>query len=298
MQLSGVHLLLTYRCTLECEHCFVWGSPWQSGTLSLPQIDEILGQAAELGTVESIYFEGGEPFLYYATLLEGARHTIARGFTVGIVSNGYWATTPEDALACLRPFAGLLSDLSISSDLYHWSDPQSQRARNVRAAAAQLGIPIGEISIAQPETVEAGSVQGQLPAGESRVMYRGRAAANLAGRAAQQPPERFDACLSEDLSDPRRIHVDPFGYVHICQGLAIGNLFRTPLIEICDRYDPDRHAIAGPLLRGGPLELARTYDVPLAGTYADACHLCDAVRRQLRGRFPDVLAPEQMYGVA
>jgi hypothetical protein len=129
-------------------------------------------------------------------------------------------------------------------------------------------------------------------------LYRGRAAANLAARAAQQPPERFDACIYEDLSDPGRIHVDPFGYVHICQGIAIGNLFRTPLIEICDRYDPDRHVIAGPLLRGGPLELARTYDVPLAGTYADACHLCDTVRRQLRARFPDALAPEQMYSVS
>ena len=38
MKLSGLHLLLTYQCTFECDHCFVWGSPWQTGTLTLEQI--------------------------------------------------------------------------------------------------------------------------------------------------------------------------------------------------------------------------------------------------------------------
>ena len=45
MHLSSLHILLTYQCTLECDHCFVWGSPWQSGTLTLPRIREILRQA-------------------------------------------------------------------------------------------------------------------------------------------------------------------------------------------------------------------------------------------------------------
>ncbi|HEX9014236.1 MAG TPA: hypothetical protein VF813_11990, partial [Anaerolineaceae bacterium] len=63
MILNSLHLLLTYQCTLECEHCFVWGSPRQTGTMTLPQIRQLLVQAQELGTVTSIYFEGGEPFL-------------------------------------------------------------------------------------------------------------------------------------------------------------------------------------------------------------------------------------------
>ena len=71
MKLSGVHLLLTYSCNLECEHCFVWGSPWQEGAMKLSSVNEIIRQAVELGTVEWIYFEGGEPFLHYAVLLAG-----------------------------------------------------------------------------------------------------------------------------------------------------------------------------------------------------------------------------------
>ena len=40
MELTGLHLLLTYQCNLECDHCFVWGSPWQSGTMTLQNVRE------------------------------------------------------------------------------------------------------------------------------------------------------------------------------------------------------------------------------------------------------------------
>ncbi len=63
MKLSGLHLLMTYQCNLECDHCFVWGSPWQTGTLTLENIRHILEQAKDIETIKSIYFEGGEPFL-------------------------------------------------------------------------------------------------------------------------------------------------------------------------------------------------------------------------------------------
>ena len=89
MKLTGLHLLLTYQCTFECDHCFLWGSPWAKGTMTLAQIQEILVAARSLGTVQSIYFEGGEPFMYYATLLQGARLAHQMGFSVGAVSNAH-----------------------------------------------------------------------------------------------------------------------------------------------------------------------------------------------------------------
>jgi len=30
MKLSSLHVLLTYQCNYECDHCFVWGSPRQA----------------------------------------------------------------------------------------------------------------------------------------------------------------------------------------------------------------------------------------------------------------------------
>ena len=297
MTLSGLHLLLTYKCTLECDHCFVWGSPFQEGTMTLQTIAEILRQGKDLGTVESVYFEGGEPFLYYPILVDAVKKAAQMGFDVGIVTNAYWATSVEDACEWLRPFAGLVGDLSISSDPYHGDDESSLQAGYGRVAAGRLGIPTGVISIAQPEVQDTPETVGQLREAENAVMYRGRAAEKVAPRAPKQGWERFTECSHEDLRDPDRVHIDPLGYVHICQGLSIGNLFQSPLRELCARYDPDSHPIVGPLLNGGPAQLVRQYGLSHAETYADACHLCYEARLALRGRSPESLSPDQMYGL-
>jgi hypothetical protein len=178
--LSGLHLLLTYACNYECDHCFVWGSPSQSGTMTIETIEHILAEAEALGTIEWIYFEGGEAFLYYQVLRSGILKAKERGFKVGIVTNAYWATADTDAVEWLQPLAGSVDDLSISSDAYHGSDTGSNHPEIARRAARQLGIPVDFISVAEPEAADVPGAAGKLPAGESAVLYRGRAAALLA----------------------------------------------------------------------------------------------------------------------
>jgi len=298
MELNGLHILLTYQCTFECDHCFVWGGPAQSGTLTIKQLKHILDQARAVGTIDWIYFEGGEPFLYYATLVKSVQIARWMGFHTGIVSNAYWAVSVEDALLWLEPFVGQIEDLSVSSDLYHYDEEQSQQVQNAITAANQYKIPIGTISVAQPEAACAALVVGKLPEGASGVMYRGRAACKLVSLAPHQPWEGFTTCPHEDLHEPGRCHLDPLGNLHICQGISLGNIFQTPLKEICERYDPEAHPITGPLLAGGPVALVQEYNLPHEETYADACHLCYEARLILRERFPDILLPDQMYGVS
>ncbi|MBT8093057.1 MAG: 4Fe-4S cluster-binding domain-containing protein [Gammaproteobacteria bacterium] len=294
--LSGLHLLLTYECNFECDHCFVWGAPSQSGTMTGESIDHILAEAAAPGTIEWIYFEGGEAFLYYETLRRGVLKAKERGFNVGIVTNAYWATSDADALRCLQPLAGLIDDLSISSDVYHGGPEGSEYPEIARNAARKLGMPVDFISVAKPEAAGVRGAAGKLPAGESAVLYRGRAAELLAPRVDTECWERFTECPWEDLRHPERLHVDPFGYLHVCQGISIGNMFERPLADIMADYDPVMHPIVGPLLAGGPAEIVRRYELAHESGYADHCHLCYAMRCALRERFADVLAPHQMYG--
>ena len=62
-------------------------------------------------------------------------------------------------------------------------------------------------------------------------------------------------------------------------------------------YNPAQHPIVGPLLADGPRGLVKRYDLDSCRhAYADACQLCYTARDQLRDRFPDLLAPPQMYG--
>lgn len=296
MKLEGLHILLTYQCTYECDHCFVWGSPRQMGTLTFEQIEQILAQADEAG-VTSVYFEGGEPFLYYAILVQAVRKAADMGFSVGIVSNAYWANSVADAEEWLRPFVGRLADFTVSSDLFHCSEALGEHPQNALVAAKWLNIPTGMISIGQPGS-DAQQTQSQIE-DEGAVMYRGRAVEKLAPRATSYPWEGFDSCPHEDLREPGRVHLDPLGNIHICQGISLGNVFETPLKEICEKYDADAHPICGPLLDGGPAALAAEYNPPHASrfAYADACHLCYEARTRLRPRFPQYLNPDQMYGV-
>jgi hypothetical protein len=296
IKLNGIHLLVSYQCTFECDHCFVWGSPWQTGTMTLATIHNILHQAKDTSSVEWIYFEGGEPFLYYQTMLAGINEAIELGFKVGIVTNTYWATSEEDAYLWLSPLVGKVQDLTISSDLFHFSAKVSQQSKYVTRAATQLNIPLGIICIEQPEIKGVSSV-GQIPPEAASLMYRGRATEKLASKTILYSSVMFSKCPHENLIDPERVHIDPFGNMHICQGLSIGNIFTASINNICELFDPYSHPIIGALLEGGPNNLLRKYHIPNKGRYADACHVCYKARKSLRTQFPDILGPDQMYGI-
>jgi hypothetical protein len=184
------------------------------------------------------------------------------GFSVGIVTNGYWATELVDALEWLRPFAGLVQDLSVSSDRLHWSEALSRQAEVTTCAAKELGIPLGIISIARPESANAPSAVGVLPPSESRITHRGRAAETLVDDSSKTLWTEFAECPFEDLRDPGRLHIDPLGNVHVCQGISMGSVFRQSLIEMIERYEADivagRHPIVSPLLSGGPARARQT----------------------------------------
>lgn len=276
----------------------MWGSPWQSGTFTIHQLEQVFAQAKESPTIKEIYFEGGEPFLYYPTLLWGVHRAHALGFEVGVVSNAYWATSREDALVALRPLAGMLTNLTVSSDLYHYNEQISEQSRHAEWAAGELAIPTGMIQIAGVEVQCQEYTTGVLPDGQSGIMYRGRASEKLVEKAILKSRDSFNTCPYEDLCDPGRVHLDPFGNLHICQGIVIGNLFEKHLTAICQEYDPQVHPVVAPLLSGGPRELANCYGVETEENYADACHMCYMVRKALRSLFPAELAPDQMYGVS
>jgi MoaA/NifB/PqqE/SkfB family radical SAM enzyme len=297
VSLTGLHLLLTYQCNYECDHCFTWGSPSQTGVMTLAQVRDIYRQGKELGTIEQIYLEGGEPFLYYPIMVKAAQEAAEQGFRVGIVTNDYWATSVEDATEWLQPLAGIVQDLSISTDLFHYDEVLSARARHALAAAEELSIPTSTLICEVPEGTAGSPTQQQgEPIESGDIMFKGRAAVKLVAEVTRKPWSEFVECPYEKLDDPGRVHVDPLGNLHLCQGLSMGNLFKQSLTEIVDSYNPQTHPVVGPLLEGGPAALVQRYGLPHEETYVDACHLCYTTRDALRERFPEALGPGQMYG--
>jgi len=295
MTLTGIHLLLTYKCDSECEHCFLWCSPGSEGTMTVRQIERILRQAKQLPSVDTVYFEGGEPFLFYPVLQKGVQMARKMGFAVGIVSNAYWATDVEDAAEWLRPFARYgISDLSLSSDEHHGEDESRTRSDKALRAARRLGMPASVIRVRGIRFYSCAS-PGKTEGGE--IYFRGRAAVNLAPKAVGRPWRSLDSC-PEEPPNISRVHVDAFGNVQFCQGITIGNLWRRPLKDIFRRFDPGLHPIVGPLAREGPVAMARELGMRPKRAYADPCHMCYDIRCRLRkrNRYPDILRPDQAYG--
>jgi hypothetical protein len=299
MQLHGLHILLTYTCNYECDHCFVWGSPGQSGTFSLSHLEDVLRQARDVESIQEIYFEGGEAFLYYPILVEAVGRAKQHGFQTGVVTNGYWATGLDEACTWLQPLADSgLDRLEISCDQYHGNPVQAPTLHPALQAADRLGLDLKTIVVDPPTGYrDPGEALPGLPLTGGGVMFRGRAVEKLAPKAATQPWTGLTSCPYEDLTQPGRLHVDPLGYLHLCQGLLVGNLFVRPLAEILSNFDPYSHPIAGPLLEGGPRQLVETYALDHEAEYVDACHLCYTARQALRQQFPLLLGPDQMYGL-
>jgi hypothetical protein len=265
--------------------------------MRISDLRQILNEANRIGNIGGICFEGGEPFLYYQTMLWGLRAARDYNFRRLIVTNAYWATSVEDAREWLIPISEIgIHDLAISDDAYHYGETEENLAKNAYEAAKTLNLPVGKITIEDPrKSLDRVEWKGKPVVG-GRIQFKGRAVEKLAEGMSTKPWTEFYKCSGEDFTNQGRVHIDPFGYVHVCQGITIGNMKHTPLAELITRFDPEEHPICAPILEGGPAELARKYGIEHEEEYIDECHLCYSIRSKLRRRFPNILAPDQVYG--
>lgn len=298
MNLKSIHILLTYRCNFECDHCFLYCSPRSSGTFTISQIKELLNQVKDVPTINSIGFEGGEPFLYYPVLVEAVRLCSEQGLPTSIQTNNFWATTREDALLWLKPLDKVgLNSIDISQDEFHHGKEPSPSVENAMAAAQSLNIKVKTLCIKPPEVSLDEDIEKGEPIYLGGPKLRGRAIDKLVEELPTKDHREFKECPYEDLQNPSRVHLDAYGNLHLCQGLSMGNIWEQPLIEILNRYDPGHHPITGPLLEGGPANLAKIYGIEHDSDSVDACHFCSRTCLSLIDRFPKYLTPKQVYGL-
>lgn len=148
-----LHLL--GRCNLECDHCYMNGSPRRTERLELDTVLRAIGECPSLG-VGSISLTGGEPLLYpeLDRVVEAA--AALAGVTVTLCTNGTLLT--ERRAASFRQ-AGLRLNVSIDGrpdfhDRFRkLPGAFADSERGVRTAV-QFGIPVTVISSISRDNLE------------------------------------------------------------------------------------------------------------------------------------------------
>lgn len=306
MFLSGLHLLLTYKCNARCQHCFLNASPENSEVMAGEAAFKHIQEAHQIG-VNHIFIEGGEPFLFPKLLPTIISKASELGFWVGLLTNGFWATSTSKARQTLQPLAAAgLNSLSISTDGFHQSYVPLNYALTAAKVASELGLEadlmvcqdlVSANSESQSLVVSASKAE-KVPVYTGKVVCRGRAVLSKLCSSGSYNWAQLTTCR-EKLQTPGRVHIGPKGEIHLCQGLLMGeNALSASLSSIFAAYKPANHPLVNALLKGGPAELARlaaNYGFKPEACYVDDCHLCYEVRRWLQPYFPQFIGPANIY---
>jgi len=294
--MKAIHILLTYTCNFSCDHCFLYCGPERNETFTLACLNELLKEAQKIESIDTIGFEGGESFLYFPLLLEGIKKANRLGYITNTQTNCYWARTTDDAMLWLKLLkdAGM-NTIEVSDDSFHHGDEKETHADMARQAAIQLKLDVNSICIQSPETKAGSHDEKGQPIYAGGPKLRGRAVEKLAPDLPVRSFSKFTECPFERLDNPMRVHIDPLGNVHICQGLLIGNMFKTPLSKIIREYHVESHPVCGPLFKGGPVNLAKEANLTHQVSYVDACHFCSDLCSQLLDTHPEYIGPSFIF---
>src|SRR5690242_4096278 len=95
-------VLASYNCTAACKHCCFDSHPGIKDRLSLDEIIKFIDDAKSLETIKLVAFSGGECFLLGNDLDIAVEHASNLRLATRCVTNGYWATSEDDAFTRLE----------------------------------------------------------------------------------------------------------------------------------------------------------------------------------------------------
>jgi hypothetical protein len=305
--ISRVVFSVTYDCPISCKYCVTESGPWNGPALDAPFMSRVIDQALELGSLIVVVFTGGEPLLKLRDVMETIRYAQQHRLWTRIVTNSFWAATPDIALQILGDLkqAGL-SEINLSCDDLHQEHIPLERVRNAYLAARELELPIliahkrvknGQIT---PESIsdffgvklsefkEGGVNQKTDLYSSSLTIPVGHGAKTLNLDDHIIYPTSLSAYSSPCSSILSSIIVSPAKDVRICCGmidqrvpeLTIGSLESQTLAEIVCEGNAD--LIANWLALEGPYGIMRFIrekapEINFQDQYVNHCHLCNDI---------------------
>ena len=128
------------RCNIKCTHCVAAEGTADIKKMEIVEAKEIIRDMAMAG-VTGMSFTAGEPFIYFDDLLEMVDLCREKNIYTRIVTNSFWATTPEKTehmLGTLKKRG--LSQLRMSCSKWHQQHVPRQNVLNAARGCIATGI--------------------------------------------------------------------------------------------------------------------------------------------------------------
>jgi organic radical activating enzyme len=287
---SLLSIFLDYHCNFECQHCSVGSSP----RTKFPMPEEILmkaiDDAKEIPTIRVVVFTGGEPTLRKDVLLRGIRRVREAGYLCRVVSNGWWASTPEKAREMVAELkAAGLNELNTSYDDFHAPFASVDKIVNLVRAALEADLRVAVGVIADPRSTYGSSrMREELCRGLEMTAEQLEARVYLledyptpSGTGESLDVTGLDARAKLEMGCPeviKTLSVHPDGTVKVCCGhtqfyskdLTLGSLREERLAEMVDRGK--QNIVYWLVHMLGPKRILDQLGV--GGTYSSICHAC------------------------
>ncbi len=164
--------MITRRCTASCDSCCFECSPRIDEELDVEVLRRFLQTTIDDKGLSLVSFTGGEPFLRFSDLCDLISFvTKELNKQVSVVTNGFWADSPQRAVELATAVKALgLDRISFSCDHYHSRYVPISYVKNALDACHEAGIAIAMCSIVRNgETIE--DIVADLGESLFRTMY-------------------------------------------------------------------------------------------------------------------------------
>jgi len=128
------------QCNIKCEHCVAAQDSNSHAKMDLPRARSIIDEMAG-ANVSAISFTVGEPLIFLNDILSLVRLCNKHGIYSRIVSNGFWAKTPEQAddIVSELKISGL-SQLRLSFSRWHQEHINSENILNAAVSCQKFSL--------------------------------------------------------------------------------------------------------------------------------------------------------------
>jgi organic radical activating enzyme len=131
----------TFQCTAACADCGTLSSPYDKTSTNLETILSAIDQASQIG-FSNIVFTGGEATLKWDVLLAAVSHAHNLGLPTRLVTNAFWAVTPEKAASRIDALqAAGLDEINYSTGDEHCKYVPIERVINAIITAIERKLP-------------------------------------------------------------------------------------------------------------------------------------------------------------